>query len=134
MKPRRLASATTFSMSCSRGTVTGSAPPSASPTPPHEWGGLVLDQPLRRLRRHLPMNGEDHSRHLPMNGEDNFNSSPISPIPRLRRVLPHKWGRPTSSPFTLPNVIPGHGVQERQGFQAAVHVVFELRLEDALDR
>src|SRR2546423_7434946 len=42
------------------------------------------DQPLRRLRRHLPINGEDNlrrlRRHLPINGEDNLR--------RLRRHLP----------------------------------------------
>src|SRR2546421_7233054 len=48
------------------------------------WQICRLDQPLRRLRRHLPINGEDNlrrlRRHLPINGEDNLR--------RLRRHLP----------------------------------------------
>src|SRR5258708_7702085 len=40
-----------------------SAPPAPSAPPPHKWGGQVLRsywcRPLRRLRRHLPINGED---------------------------------------------------------------------------
>src|SRR5258708_33239014 len=61
-----------------------SAPPAPSAPPPHKWGGC---RPLRRLRRHLPINGEDKyfshiwcrplrrlRRHLPINGEDKYFS------------------------------------------------------------
>src|SRR5216683_1240310 len=105
MKPRRLASATAFSISCSRGTVIGSAPPSASPTPPHEWGGLVLHQPLRRLRRHLPMNGEDRTPHE-CGGHHRSNQSPaFNPdSPNLQSQLPpqHRFNQsPPSIPTPL---------------------------------
>src|SRR5437660_2088425 len=49
-----------------------SAPPAASPPPPHKWGGATLRsgfiQRLRRLRRHLPINGEEQLRTGPSGG------------------------------------------------------------------
>src|SRR5947209_16250099 len=67
----------------SRGMGLQRAPPSAPPTPPHEWGGAYFSlvfpaggevpgeaggwgcsEPLRRLRRHLPLNGEEPISHF----------------------------------------------------------------------
>src|SRR6267143_2822950 len=70
------------------------APPAPSAPPPHEWGGVGrrlravassstgslpigaktgFTQPLHRLRRHLPINGEEL---LPMNGEQLAGGQP----------------------------------------------------------
>src|SRR5713101_5067016 len=46
-----------------------------------------LGEPLRRLRRHLPMNGEDMRRHLPMNREDLRRHLPMNGED-MRRHLP----------------------------------------------
>src|SRR6266480_6872452 len=49
------------------------------PAPPHEWGGVQTEQPLRRASpRHLPMNGEEFKR--------------ASPSAGLRPAPPHEWG------------------------------------------
>src|SRR5205823_3470902 len=67
-----------------RSCPSGAAPPSATPTPPHEWGGAApAAQPLRRLRRHLPMNGEE----LPLRRCPSGAAPPsATPTP------PHEWG------------------------------------------
>src|SRR2546423_1416881 len=75
------------------------------------WQICRLDQPLRRLRRHLPINGEDNlrrlRRHLPINGEDRlsihvfaapcFESRAVAPrlghaVARLRSRDPRPGG------------------------------------------
>src|SRR5438067_2789669 len=54
--------------------LNAAAPPAPSAPPPHKWGGAFLyllkgGEPLRRLRRHLPMNGEEPFLHLLKGGE-----------------------------------------------------------------
>src|SRR6266851_3547664 len=78
------------------------APPAPAAPPPHEWGGPALRewggqntplQPLRRLRRHLPINGEDQ---LSVNGEDRAPPAPAAPPPHEwgGQSVPHEWGGP----------------------------------------
>src|SRR5438128_85125 len=82
---------------------------------PGERGGET-HEPLRRLRRDLPINGEERPPHE-WGGQ--FASHRVfhylffrdgqvraSPIPRLRRVLPHEWERATSSIPRLRRVLP----------------------------
>src|SRR5438034_11497692 len=44
------------------GSTRPASPPAPSAPPPDKWGGKGL-QPLRRLRRQLPINGEDKASH-----------------------------------------------------------------------
>src|SRR5689334_15655590 len=75
MKPRRLVSATTLSITWSRGTVMLDALPLRRfAPPPHEWGGATpFPLPVRGGRSYSKNCPSGASRHLPMNGEDQLH-------------------------------------------------------------
>src|SRR5438105_4890202 len=111
MKPRLLARATTFSITCSFGTVKFGRAPSAGSAGYFPINGEEQPPQSPGSAGYFPINGEEQppqspgsAGYFPINGEDQL---------------------PPTSPSR------SHRVQKCEALQAAVQVVFELGVQDS---